>query len=707
MANESLASSITVVERPEESRLASVLTIVNAAVADALASQISVVEHDFMADAVRTAGILLEMEGGDGTMATVPLSELGEEITLSESLEGVSELSFTRVGDGQSPLRSGHLRAPRRVRMALSRGTLGGERWWPVFDGSLRDADVDTYPCQSALQAQDGSVLDRPLIYSLIARSYWSRKDVWLDICRRNRIVPGTFNAPNNGGYVNKEITEGGNRTIRAFLAEYFVPTGYTCRWNGRSLDVVNFSVLDAPVRSLTWSDLHGMPRVTPPPANAPNVVRLASGIYPYTGPDLTGVTNTVVDTPGPYTPKAAIQKQDKVTGAITSVAPAVTAQPVLSQVATATTRDGGTVVIENIVEYGWYAPKACKNRRLTNGTITFNNQADVYKYPDNTWRTQPTETWMPLRQRYTVWSFDVNGWFLSATTRLSEITAWELNLATINNGGTGQEVNIDRLVTEDGRAWESGAEAMKWVEDISNYPSTNALGQIVQWSWSSRTSANEAFRGPVTPPPVGPVYAGPNIYVFGPLAAKRYLTRAVGAMTLWTSAQVLTPNPAGTAYTQVTTNTVNPLGFIEPVQRSVPPAAGSDSVAAPLPLREQLSNKQVPQPASVEFRDDVRIAFANQMIPAPTENAWCETLSEMNLAAFVAGQQLGASDVQFTQDLDPRIRPGVVLELPVHPELGTEVPRLLVWSSTMTLNLTDYTCEHELACKWLPRELR
>jgi len=701
-----LRSSLRVTERPDDGRLQSSLTIVNAAAADALTSRVTVVEHDFLEDSVRTLNLAIDIEGGDGVLARVPLTELGEALTLSESLDGPSELVFTRTGTGQVPMRSGHHRGPQRVTLAIARGTLGGERWWNLFDGYTRDVDVETYPCQAAVQAQDGSLLDRPLFYTLAARSYRSRKSVWLDICRQNRITPGAFNAPNEGGYVNKEINEGGNRTIRAFFQDYLAPTGYRCRWNGRAVDVIKPAMTDPAVRSLTWADLHAMPRVTPPATNTANVVRLASSIFGYSGPDLTGVTNTAVDTPGPYIPLAATQKQDHITGVITNVSPSVSSQPTLSQVATTTTRDGGNIVTENVIDYGWYAPKACKNRRLVDGTIMYNNQFDVYKYADNTWRTQPTETWQALKRRLTVKSYDANGWLLWTKTNVYDMTAWELTIATINSGQNGQEVNIERLVTEDGRAWENGAETLRWVQDDTIYPSLDPLGQVIRLNWTSTSSAAEAFRGPVVPPAPGPVYSGPNIYVFGPLAAKRYATRAVGSIVMWAAGQVLTPNAANDSYTQATSNHVNPLGFLEPVQRSVPPASGTIQVPGPLPLREQLSRLQVPQPASVDFRDAVRVALTKQEILGALENAWCETLAEMNAAAIKAAQELGAFEVSVTTDVDPRLRPGVVIALPAHSELVPDLA-LLVHSSTITINGGDFTGTQELACWWLPPELR
>ena len=704
---ESLRSYLGVTERLDDARLEGRLTIVGAS-PDALRTSMTVDEHDFMGESTRTIGFELEMERGSGSMELVPLSDVGANLILTRAPEG-SELTFRRIRGGQSTLLSGELRAPRRVRLTILRGTLGGERRWRVFEGYLRAAGTTSYPASADLVAHDGgSVLAKPLVYVLAEQSRRARQDVWTEICQRHRIPPGAFGAADGGGRIVKGINESGGRTIAAFFAEFFAPIGYRVEWTGVALNVVRYEVTDPPVRTLTWSDMHdGDIAVAAPDFDVPNVVRCSGTIFPYAGPDLTGVQVSTVDTLGPYLPAAAIEKQDHLTGVITSVAPVVSAEPLLSRVVTTTTMDVGTITAQSIVRWGWAAPAACNKRQTAAGAISYNNQFTVYRYADGTWRNQDRETWQIVEQ--TIITRVFSGGFLSQVrTALWQLGSYETYAATIVAGGHGELVYRDCLMTDAGNAWVDGAASVRPLEELNVVEQT--AGGIIGAQVTGRTMVNlatflnEAFPAIGGPPAVGPLYGGPTVYVFGPTAARRYAHRSVGSITVWHASQILTSTGPESHAVATAAAVVN---YVAPIPYRAPPVSGVVQVATPQPLREQFTRTQAAQPASVTHRDEVRIALVGQAIQANVESGWCESLAELNTVARDHLQELGASDVPVVTDVDPALGPGRVIVLPAHPELAGVPEPVLIMSDVITLDTQTYECAHELRCRYLPMELR
>jgi hypothetical protein len=229
--------------------------------------------------------------------------------------------------------------------------------------------------------------------------------------------------------------------------------------------------------------------------------------------------------------------------------------------------------------------------------------------------------------------------------------------------------------------------------------------GPIVARSRQNISKFTTAYRDGYTPPPIGPQFLG-ELHVFGPVAAKRYATTAVGMIIQWTQSETLTPAADGLSYTVTGTSSMAPT-YIVPVVVGLPPSGAPVVISGPLPLREQRTSVQVPQPASVPFRDAVRVALAGRDIQAAVENGWCENLDEMGVAALTEAQRLGGFDVQLTIDVDPDLREGHVVTVPACPELGHGAVSLLVQGCVTTLNFADFTARQELQCRWIPPEIR
>ena len=420
---------------------------------DTLGYDIDVTEHDFMADSWRSLGIRIDMEGGDATVQQVTGSELGPVVSLRGDLDGygVRELAFQR-NVPLSAIRTAALRTARKVTMSGIRGTLGGQREYPLFDGHLRDAESSIDPGTVQLTAQEGTLLTRPIIYALAARSYTSRDTVVRDVCAKHGVPAGTLSwgAVTLGGYVVKEINEAGDRAVLAFLAEFVAAVGRRVFIDRGAVSVDQFLPSDTPVRTIALNDIRaGSLRVIPPPANAPNVVRMTSGMYGYVGPDLTGTVIATVIVTGNYTPDKAYEKQDKTTGVVTSVSPSTSPQTEVSKTVTTTVYDGGTIISQQVDKWGWYAPVAARKHQDSAGVVSWQTAIDCYHYAsDGSWRSQDTETYQVIRRtKKWVYSWSNDGFLRAEFRDFQEMENPETYRGSIPAGSSTESIGMRTLI--------------------------------------------------------------------------------------------------------------------------------------------------------------------------------------------------------------------------------------------------------------------
>lgn len=704
---ETLNFNLHVYERDDIARLPFNLLVTTAG-NDTLPFALDLTEHDFFADPCRYVGAEVDFDRGDGAMVPLTDSEMPTTITLHGSLDGfgIRELTFGRIGPGQSPINSGSLRGAQRVKMSAIRGTLGGFRAWPMFEGYLRDARCDTFPPASAIVAQDGSVLNEPLFYTLAARTNTSRLDVITDICERNGIRVGTFaftDTDNVGGYVVKEINEAGNRSVLAFLAEFVSPTGCRIYWRDGALNIKRFSTDDASIRTLNFSDLRKPVTVTPVPANTPNVVRLASEIYEYTGPMLDGVqppiTTDVVN--AVYQPIVATHKQESTTGVISALA--LSSDNIMrevSKVVTTNTYTAGTLTGWTIETYGWYNPKACNLKQDGSGVTRYNEDFDVYKTPDLTWHYQQEETYQVIEKRVVVAVYDSDSILSYETeTYYAFYDRWA-PIGQRNGTNTATVYVADVYLKDDGTGWLYGRERIdaaalelpltltRWTSYSATtrgliatttavaYPSVSVPYGTKRWHYQTSTSAANLY---VFGPTAAPIYG--TLYIYSSFAVDNWTTTYT-AMTETTHSRVVTKNG----------NVFPPEGggpFIQYTSLPAPMVAEDVTVNEPLPKIEMLVSAQVPEPASVTSIDRVGVALLGKRNTANMENGWCENTDEMDAAAFDVLRFSRAIPVSIEMDLDFDIVEGSVITLPPHPDLGQSEVKVLCMDCSWTLDQT------------------
>lgn len=670
--------------------------------------------HDFNADAWRQLGFRLELESGDGVLDTVPQSQLPASMSLMGSLDGfgVRELTFGKM-PGDSPLRTAWFRAPRRVKAAGIRGTLGGYREWDLFDGMLREGTHSVFPSSAFLVAQDASVLNEPLFYTLAAKSFRSRRSVLTDICNRHGVRIGTWtftDAENVGGYVMKEINEPGDRTVLEFIAEYLIPT--TCRayWRGGALHIKHFTPTATPKRTLTWSDMRsGELRVIPPPTNAPNTVRFAADLYPYVGPDLTGTYVVETMTSAPYTTLVATHKQENTTGVISALSLTGTALGTRVAVRTTTTYVGGNITAQTIETYGAYAPKACNKKQNADGSTRYNEDFDVYLFADGTWRTVQEESWQIVRKTVTTRTFHyLDGWHEFDSTDLYTMHDWYAPVSLYN---PAEVPVLNRYLRDDGTGWQTGFEQLIHSLGYRTYGLYDTDSKVLLNRW---TESFFPLNAPVYLPHGGAPTA--TSFKFGPTAspvnaflvtatAPAYLYRVDRYVTAYT---VLTP----LSYRAVTTldmargSTSNNTYWVQVAELPAATSASDVTVNEPVPLHECTTALMVTQPAVVTTPSLVGAALTGKRLGEFTDSGWCETRGEMEAAALEVLREFGTIKMDVTIDVDFDLAEGDVVTFPYHPDLGNDPVSALIVSNAIDLDAETCRGDQRLECIVWPAEV-
>lgn len=698
----------------------------------------TVTELDIMAQGVRSVGVLVEMDKGDGVLVPLTAAEMGGSVTLSGSLDGygVRELAFQKV-DSRSPFLSADLRASRRVRMTGVRGVPGGVRKTTMFDGWLRSGSFDLKPNGAQIVAQEGAALNKLLTYTLAARSYRTRDAIIREICSRNGIRIGTFTWTGValGGYAFKEINEAGDRTILAFLSEFVAPTGHRVYQeidprlsNGfATLNIKKFHPNDTSTRTLTHADIHRM-QITPPDANAPNVVRLSAALYPYIGPDLTGTVGpTTTAGVGSSTGLLAVNKQDKTTGVVSAIFPAATATTAPT-VITTLVYDGGSLLSSVVEEWGWYTPEIARRIQDGAGVMTHRTDVDAYQYADGLWYVDQTQTYRMKKRTSTTYSYNAAGWLISTFVVIEQYTERETHFAYHNNGAGPELPLVGIYRKDDGTALEPLQTPVASVGFVPEHYleiyepwytsySTNAGSEVtnVRRMAYPIVSIGGVMRNRVREEAL-PLIPGMNWYVFGPTASKRY-SRFLNDVSTFADIKDYYATVDADTHTVTTIPNLNGYqltGAIDNATADLTALVNGGgavvfqtlTVESPRPLGTQLTDSESPQTTSIIMPDLVRIGFNHgHRIQASAESSWCESAAEMETAALEEMRRIAGIGVTIETDVDWEVGEGDVITIPTHPKLGPS-PQLLVLSSAWNVDYSSRTQSQTLRCVWYPPEI-
>jgi hypothetical protein len=657
--------------------------------------------HDFSADSWRQLGVRVEMDKGDGVLFPLTQSERTPSLSITGSLDGygVREVTFGKIPN-ESPLRSRV--GARRVKVTGVRGTTGGYREWPLFDGTLRDASHEVFPPIGGFSAQDSTALNEPLFYTLPARSYTSRRAVIADICARYGIPVGTFtflDAGNVGGYTVKGINEPGDRTVLSFLAEYLIPT--TCRayWRDGALSIRHFNPSDTPVKPLTWSDIRSI-RPIPPAANAANTVRLASEIYPYVGPDVTGTTIVETTTAAAYTTVVATHRQNRLTGAITALGLTGTALGTRVATRTTTVYSGGTITTQTVETYGAYAPKACNKKLNADGSTRYNEDFDVYLFPDGSWRTVQEESWQVISKTVKSRVFDANGALSYEVWDQHDFVDYAAPNAQYN--GAAWIAQTNRYVKDDGSGWLNGKEQLL------------ASFRVTVWgSYATGTQARTSDYYEIRALFVSTAYFITGVitsgtFSLGPTASPTYCNNSGGSWSgkLLETWQTTYTQLSATSYRAVRAQVQARPNYYQASSFAVHLTAFDTTYGDPIPTREYLTSVQVPQPCAIVTPSLSGAAITGKRIADYTEAGWCETRAEMEDVGLEYLRELAAVRLAVEVDVDFEITEGSVITLPAHERLGFGPVDVLVRSQTIDLDAESCTGTQRLECWWYPPEV-
>jgi hypothetical protein len=701
------------------------VTAESAATADALKFELNVtaVLRSAWNARHRLIGAALQIDPGTGSLTTLTKAELGPEISMSGSIDGygVRSLSFNRFGAEYSPLRSAVLRAQKRVTLTGYLGVPGAVASRPMFDGYTRSGSFEDYPPVASVECQDVSLAwtSAKVYLNIEPASLMTRKELVLQVLDEHAIPYGDLDfGRDDGGTIYKAVAEGGERSVLDWLTDFLSPIARKPFWRDGKLHVRRFNGAGTIQRTLRAADGIKV-SIGSPATNDTNSVTVTANLYGYRGQEGRIAKVTVDVTNATYAPATAVTKQDCTTGALSNVSLTSSAvEREVARVETISIYEGGTLVERYVEEKGWYAPRACALHQDTSGNISYNDEFDVYRYADGSWRAIPQEQYLPIRRTHLKRTFDSVTGFLQSEERWEwSWRAHEAPIKTINNV-TLAETSIDRLVTEDGRALESSGTANaletgtirgREIYDV-HYVFETVYSADEEGQLSGVGTTAKTFRFPLYIPAQAPAaFTTSGLYaVMGPIDSPRYVMDYdihLSEQSLTRSADYTCGPTVSTTYTQEGESTYRKRVQIIPGDGFNDPPAGatpSDEVlTGARPYVEQLTVRQEPQFAEATVTDEARIAIG-QEVNTTTQNDYCETIGELETVALELLRDASHIPVTITMPIDWTIDEGDVIELDYAP-ITVEPMRLLVWDCNWTLNLATGANEQTLSCRYYP----
>jgi hypothetical protein len=701
------------------------VTAESAATADALKFELNVtaVLRSAWNARHRLIGAALQIDPGTGSLTTLTKAELGPEISMSGSIDGygVRSLSFNRFGAEYSPLRSAVLRAQKRVTLTGYLGVPGAVASRPMFDGYTRSGSFEDYPPVASVECQDVSLAwtSAKVFLNIEPASLMTRKELVLQVLDEHSIPYGDLDfGRDDGGTIYKAVSEGGERSVLDWITDFLTPIGRKPFWRDGKLHVRRFNGAGTIQRTLRAADGIKV-SIGSPATNDTNSVTVTANLYGYRGQEGRIAKVTVDVTNATYAPATAVTKQDCTTGALSNVSLTSSAvEREVARVETISIYEGGTLVERYVEEKGWYAPRACALHQDTSGNISYNDEFDVYRYADGSWRSIPQEQYLPIRRTHLKRTFDSVTGFLQSEERWEwSWRAHEAPIKTINNV-TLAETSIDRLVTEDGRALESSGTANaletgtirgREIYDV-HYVFETVYSADEEGQLSGVGTTAKTFRFPLYIPAQAPAaFTTSGLYaVMGPIDSPRYVMDYdihLSEQSLTRSADYTCGPTVSTTYTQEGESTYRKRVQIIPGDGFNDPPAGatpSDEVlTGARPYVEQLTVRQEPQFAEATVTDEARIAIG-QEVNTTTQNDYCETIGELETVALELLRDASHIPVTITMPIDWTIDEGDVIELDYAP-ITVEPMRLLVWDCNWTLNLATGANEQTLSCRYYP----
>jgi hypothetical protein len=333
---------------------------------------------------------------------------------------------------------------------------------------------------------------------------------------------------------------------------------------------------------------------------------------------------------------------------------------------------------------------------------ISFNDQFDVYKFPDGSWRTTAQEDFQEINRTVLTRTFDTNGYLTDESIDYYRIAPQETYVSTyVLVGSAFVETIVACLTTSDGRAWTNGKEMLYAEHTARNYQFDSSTFQLMR-TVETVTSPSVAQYLLFFPPSTG-VSSGPAVR-FGPSSAPRYGFAVAGTQSLFSV--VKTYATVSESSYRVTVS-VNSSGEWLPGSFQSKPSSSTSVVQGSVPLDEQLTSQQKAQPTSILLNDKVRQVFNNgRDVLVMYQNDFCETEGELITCAMELMREIASPRVSIEMDFDAMCEEGVTVAVN-YPGLTLKDEKMLVWDWEATLNMNNAQNSQTLTCRWDPPELR
>lgn len=323
-------------------------------------------------------GVRAEYDRGDGVMVPFPDREIGNELTIDESVDSYGDrLTIELIGERFSPF-SGRelLGTKRRMNFYFMLGPPLAEYEALVFSGFSVEAPHDIFPPSSRVTLLDAAALyrdKRAKNWSLPPNSGRTVLSVATELLTLAGIPIGTINLPNGHGGLLRKPRALGDRTILEFLRDLLGSRGSEIGFERGHFVARRYDPTNEPVLELTPENICLPAGISSPTTLAPNVTGVVSVSFTRTEPSGLRTVVTSVTTVGPYSVKSKngphppkVQK--------------------ISEIITKTSYYGSLDQFTEVTERGWYAVRAA-GEQIQNVEEGEPGEWEIVPYPDTNYK--------------------------------------------------------------------------------------------------------------------------------------------------------------------------------------------------------------------------------------------------------------------------------------------------------------------------------
>lgn len=649
---------------------------------------------------VRVAGLFVQIDTGAG-LQTIPLSQLGSDATIVESLDAEADtLTFSRAGRDWAPFRKAVLRAKRDIAAFFTYGKPGSLYTEKVFSGSLTlgsfDGDSATV---TALDAAINFSQRRGAIN--LPRAHGKKlREVLVDFCAEYGITIGGMDLGPIAEIPRKKPIVLVDTPLIDIAKAIVSPARAKVWFADGKLYAMRYDA-DAPIMRILYPRDYSSIDTSLPDTAATNTAEAIAIFVDETDPVAKPVRISIVETTSNYARKGAIYRRGDGTGPVDfSEAPTLR---VTERIVSKVWYLGDTAVRSEQWRYGYMARPVADRQINTDETIEDYVPfiGSIYQYEDGNWYADDREVFRLIE--VIVHDLTVDDDF-KVTAETNYQYGWHfIRRPIFNEADTLPFASVNPiLITKDGIGVLYEAQHFgNFHDDLfgtsgytpSDLTTVTPLAKVeavveadADGLLTSRTTTTTEYSLGAQ------VSSSSNYgYSYDVLRVQRYQYSTEAPRVTVLTEEVFTPeeNPQN-GFTAISTTT----------------AVGKDPVATITPSSGQREAQTVIQPEAESSelrhtsRDALRIAMNGEhLLQIHTE--FCETLAELEIVTKDALREAAAYTIQIPMPIEGGIHKGYTITATAR-ELGMDGVRLFVYGVTRQFGAKTQTVE----TKYYPEEV-